>query len=54
MVLNFIIFYFNLKPSICMNLLPSLNDGCLPTASFDMLLDMFLQFSDLSSKSLSA
>ena len=42
MVTNFIIFYFNLKPSINMNLLPSLNDGRLPTASFDMLLDMFL------------
>ena len=25
-----------------MNLLHSLNDGRLPTASFDMLLDMFL------------
>ena len=38
MVTNFIILYFNLKPSIYMNLLPSLNDGCHPTASFDILI----------------
>ena len=39
--------YFNLKPSINMNLLPSLKDGHLYSASFDILQDMFLRFSDI-------
>ena len=30
-----------------MNLLPSLKDGCLYSASFDILQDMFLRFSDI-------
>ena len=36
--------YFNLKPSININLLPSLNDGRLYSLSFDMLQDTFLRF----------
>ena len=45
---NFInFFYFNLKPSINMKLLPSLNDGHHYSVSFDMLVDMFLEFSGL-------
>ena len=35
-------FYFNQKPSIDIKFLPSLNDGRHLTASFDILLDMFL------------
>ena len=52
MVTNFSIFYFNLKPSIDMNLLPILNDGHLPTAQFDILLDMFLMIFRFKSKKL--
>ena len=40
--------YFNLKPSINIVLLPSLNDGHLYSASFDILEDMFLRFWEIS------